>query len=68
MSDGPYRTPGEQLSDEERYRRAHTVYWAMMAQDRSVYDRMTDEQKAKFRADVARLRRVMTELGPRLRR
>jgi hypothetical protein len=68
VSDTPYRTPAVVETDEERYKRAHTAYWAMMALDQKAFNALPPERQREYRGETERLRGILTELGPKLRR
>lgn len=57
----------EPVSDEERYKRAYTAYWAMMALNQRAFDALPEDRKQQYRQETARLRKILTELGPKLR-
>jgi hypothetical protein len=55
------------MTDSDRYRLAHTAYWSMLALDSRAFDALPEERKQQYRQETARLRRILTELGPKLR-
>lgn len=67
VTENPYREPGIVESDEDRYRRAHTAYWAMMALSSMAFNALDDERKREYLAETERLRKILAELGPKLR-